>query len=701
MLDHAPSPNLETAPADASGGLTVRWTAGLLAGSACLVSAAALFGYLRHEPALVHLHPGWQGMSPVTSLGMIAAGCAVIAQSLRSARAALAAAALALVVGVTVLLLYALAGGDTLSVWLAAGLFGTGPATTGRTSIATAGCLLALGAANLPRRPAYVGDAAAALGLVVSGVALLGYAYGVRDLYAVPLFRTMGLNTALAAFLLSVGSILANPRAGWASVIASTGGGGDTTRRQLAFLALPPIAGWLLLRATSASTLGPGAAMALLVVVTVVPLAVLILRDGRSLNALAAERRTKVEFQASVRRELERRLSEQAGQLSAESAERERAEAALHRAQRMEAVGQLTGGIAHDFNNLLMAVGGNLQLLTRRLAEDHPARRYALSATDAVNKGAKLTSQLLAFSRTQKLQARAVEIDPVLVSARALIGSALGPLVEVRMELGAPGGWASTDPDQLELAVLNLALNARDAMPAGGVLTIRSGACRARLSSEGDEGDYLSVRLSDTGEGMSSEVAGKAVEPFFTTKERGKGTGLGLAQVYGFVRQCGGDLRIDSAPGQGASVLLLFPCARAPDEAELAEASSETGPGRPASEGRRRSLLVIDDDDSVRAVLVDALRGAGYEVTEARDGQSGLDALERLQPSAAIIDFIMPGMNGAEVARRARLIMPGLPVVFVSGYFDTAALDGISGALIVRKPIDLDGLQRTVSSVLH
>ena len=441
--------------------------------------------------------------------------------------------------------------------------------------------------------------------------------------------------------------------------------------------------------------------MALLVVLTIVPLAVLILRDGRLLSALEAERRTKAELQASVQVDLERRLAEQATQLAIEGGERLRAEAALNRAQRMEAVGQLTGGIAHDFNNLLMAVGGNLQLLTKRLAEDHPGRRYALNAAEAVDRGAKLTGQLLAFSRTQRLEARPVELDPVLTSARELIGVALGPLIEVRLELGAPGAWASTDPDQLELAILNLALNARDVMPEGGVLTVTSGPCRDRLSPDGDEADYVSVRVCDTGPGMSPEVAEKAVEPFFTTKERGKGTGLGLAQVYGFVRQCGGDLRIGRAPGGGASIQLLFPCASPVTSSEARSSASHRAAASSTPSASRRSLLVIDDDDSVRSVLVDALRAGGYQVVEASDGASGLEALPQLQPSAAIIDFIMPGMNGAEVARRARLVMPTLPIVFVSGYFDTVALDGISGAIVVRKPVDIDALQLTISAVLQ
>jgi CheY-like chemotaxis protein len=198
---------------------------------------------------------------------------------------------------------------------------------------------------------------------------------------------------------------------------------------------------------------------------------------------------------------------------------------------------------------------------------------------------------------------------------------------------------------------------------------------------------------------MSPDVLEKAAEPFFTTKERGQGTGLGLAQVYGFLRQCGGDLRITSTPGAGATIELLFARAKAQVAHLPAAPTAAYALIHPAA--GRKSLIVIDDDEAVRAVLVDALRGAGYTVAEAASGQAGLDILKSWTPSAAIIDFIMPGMNGAEVARRAQAQIPGLPVIFVSGYFNTAALDEIADAVILRKPVDLEGLQRTVASVVH
>jgi signal transduction histidine kinase len=363
------------------------------------------------------------------------------------------------------------------------------------------------------------------------------------------------------------------------------------------------------------------------------------------------------------------------------------AQDALRQAQKMEAVGQLTGGIAHDFNNLLMAIVGNLQLLAKRIDEDHPGRRFVDSAAAAADKGSKLTGQLLAFSRTQKLTIQPSVLDPVLEKTRELVRTALPPAIEMTFVLDGGEACVSTDPDQLELAILNLALNARDAMPGGGSL---------RVESRADGPDHYLVTVADTGGGMTPDVARQAIEPFFTTKERGKGTGLGLAQVYGFVTQCGGSLRIDSAPGAGTRIELRLKRAEAP-AAPVIEADDA-----PVEmiEGAGQTVLVIDDDDSVRAVLVETLKGAGYSVVEAADGLEGLAKLDAVKPDVAVVDFLMPGMNGDEVGRRLQRTMPKLPILFVSGYYDTLALDGISGAAVLRKPFDDRTLLNAVAGAL-
>ena len=663
-----------------------------------LLGLLTLVGYVLQNQSLIELRVGLQGMSPLTALGILAVAASFIAETWNRVGLARALASAALAIGLVTLFLNVAKGQDSLSPLVARNVFGFDPLRAGRTALATAACLASLGLVGLVRRRAMMSDALALFALIVSGLALLGYAYGVEDLYRLRAYDSMALNTAASLFGLTLVSFFLRPTEGLSAVIMARAAGGGATRRQLSFILMLPIVGWLLVRAIDVHRLGPAAAMAVLVVLTVVPLGALVLRDGRALNALEAERRAKAELQEALEQKLRARLAEQAFELDTQNAERAKAEAALQRTQRMDAVGQLTGGIAHDFNNLLMAIHGNLELLARKLPEGHPARRYVVNATSATDKGTKLTGQLLAFSRTQKLELRPVEVDPVLTATRDLVGNAMGPGIQIDMALNAGATWALADPDQLEFAILNLALNARDAMPEGGRLTIESSAYRGRLTDEGDEVNFVAVRVIDAGVGMPPDVVAQAVEPFFTTKERGKGTGLGLAQVYGFVRQCGGDLRIVSAVGTGTTIEVLLPCTPAPAIVPVVEGSKESLPRGIAG---NRPILVIDDDEGVRAVLSDALRAEGYDVHEAKDGPSGLNLLEKLSPAVAIIDFLMPGLNGAEVARRAQVLRPGLPVIFVSGYSDTLALDGIAGAIVLRKPFDVGNLQQAVSSLLH
>ncbi len=672
----------------------------LCAGVAGFFAALTLVGYALKLPGLIALHTGLQAMSPITAAGILLLATAAIADSFRQSRLLIVAAALAAVLGAAALISHALTGADVISSWLGVVLIGPMPVPLGRTSIATAAALLLIAAAlTLRRRASFAADITAGAALLIAGIALLGYLYDVGDLYALPMFNTMALHTAGALVLLSCAALTVEPRLGWASLIGSDDIGGDATRRQLAFVALPIIAGWLLLRATEARNMGPGVAMALLVICTIVPLALLVLRDGHVLNALDRARAEKARIYEDMAREMVERLGRQAKELAQEAAERAKAEEAMYRAQRMEAIGQLTGGIAHDFNNLLMAVHGNLELLKVKLPSgSDPLQRYIANAMTAADRGARITSQLLAFSRSQRLNIRATRIDPVLITARDLIGHLLGINVKLTLDLQADGVWATTDPDQLELAILNLAVNARDAMPDGGHITIESRTGFELLADDRRETECVIVRMTDDGVGMLPGIVEKATEPFFTTKAMGEGTGLGLAQVYGFSRQCGGDLRIVSKPGVGTTVEMLFRRAEAIDE-NLAARTYTHRNVVPAAGGRQ--IVVIDDDDTVRAVLVDALATAGFEVLEASDGESGLALLRDNEPSAAVIDFLMPGMNGAEVARRAQANRPGLPIIFVSGYADTLALDGIADAIVLRKPFDLDGLNHALHSVLH
>jgi signal transduction histidine kinase/CheY-like chemotaxis protein len=663
---------------------------------AALLAALALLGYSADLPFLIHVRPGFRGMSPLTAIAILALAAA-IAAARRQRNLVLAGTIIAVLAAASTLASRLASGADTASLFVGTAVFHLRQAAVGTTSVATALTALLLAAAVILRRHALAADLAAGAALLVAGMAVLGYFYGITDLYAVPLFNSMAFNTALALLLLAVSALLMEPASGLAAIIGSEGLGGPPTRRQLTYIALPILAGKLLLLAMAGGMLGPAVAMALLVIATVVPLVILILRDGRVLNALDRERRDRAHMQDRLAAEMAVRLAQQAAELAHESDERARAEATMHRAQRMEAIGELTGGIAHDFNNLLMAIRGNLEMLQLQwpAGEQHLAR-YIDNAMAASGKGAKVTAQLLAFSRRQLLDIRAVELDPVMTSARALLGNALGPRIGLDMRLDSAGLWVRTDPDQLELAILNLAVNARDAMPDGGHILIESQTCRPRLA-ESEPVDCVAIRVIDDGVGMPPDILAQAIEPFFTTKARGKGTGLGLAQVYGFVRQCGGDLRITSTPGHGTIVEILLRTEAPLTPPPLPLAAAET-PDMPPARGRK--VLVIDDDDSVRGVLVDALLTAGFDVAEACDGEAGLAMLEGVNPALAVIDFLMPGMNGAEVAKIAQQRRPGLPIVFVSGYADTMALDGIAGAVVLRKPFDLDGLDRAVRAVM-
>jgi signal transduction histidine kinase len=392
---------------------------------------------------------------------------------------------------------------------------------------------------------------------------------------------------------------------------------------------------------------------------------------------------------------LEAQVHERTRQLRKEMSERQRAESALSQAQRMEAVGRLTGGIAHDFNNLLMATIGNLQLVARKLTPDHAAMKFAENAISAANRGVKLTSQLLAFSRIQKLDLAPVAIDGLVSGTVDLIKHSLGQEVTVQTSLGADGLNAIADPHQLELAILNLATNARDAMKQQGQLTIAT----RKTTLEGEDGlpdgDYVEISVIDTGAGMSDETISHVFEPFFTTKGVGKGTGLGLAQVYGTARQCGGTVKIKSKVGEGTTVSILLPVTAQPvvsvtPPAPVAESQMAAG----------RSVLVIDDDPQVRQSLVDALIADGFTVHEATDGKSGLTKLASVKVDALVVDFAMPGMNGADVAREAQAQQPDLPVVLVTGYADTAALDRIASAHVLRKPFRLEELRKTLEDAL-
>jgi PAS domain S-box-containing protein len=371
----------------------------------------------------------------------------------------------------------------------------------------------------------------------------------------------------------------------------------------------------------------------------------------------------------------------------------------LRQSQKMEALGQLTGGIAHDFNNLLTVVVGGLDIIAKR-ADDAKLKRYAENALAAAERGARLTGQLLAFSRVQRLEVRPTHVAPLIQNMRPLLRNVLGPGIAKQFDLDEALMPVMADPTQLEVAVLNLAINARDAMPDGGTLTFVSRKIPVTGDPDLEDGDYIELTIADTGVGMPPQVLERAFEPFFTTKEVGKGTGLGLSMVYGMARQSGGAARIESAPGKGTAVKLLF---RKADGAAT-EAAAGAGAEEPTSAAvpfAPLSVLVIDDDPDVRGFIVTSLEEQGYRVREASDGREGLDAFERETPDLVVLDFIMPGLSGADVARRIRAKRPDQPILFVSGYSETEAVKRTApDAVLLAKPFRAEALQKAVRSAL-
>jgi PAS domain S-box-containing protein len=387
--------------------------------------------------------------------------------------------------------------------------------------------------------------------------------------------------------------------------------------------------------------------------------------------------------------------------LRTEAAERARAEETLRQAQKMEAMGQLTGGIAHDFNNMLQGVAGGLETARRRIAQGRAdeAERYLDMAREAVGRAAGLTRRLLAFARRQRLDPKPVDPDGLVAGIADLIRRTVGPGVKVELDLRDSLWGVLCDANELESALLNLCINARDAMPEGGRLTI--GTADAELTAAdiaGQEGaspgGHVVISVADTGEGMRPEVLERVFEPFFTTKPVGQGTGLGLSQVYGFVRQSGGLVRLESAPGQGTIVRLYLP------RQEQAETAGHQAPA-PALEqaGAGQTVLLVDDEDAVRGPAAERLRELGYQVLEAADGPATLRLLQgspRL--NLLVTDVGLPnGMNGRQVAEAARERVPGLLVLFITGYAGSALPAGVE---VIGKPFELDVLVRRVQAML-
>jgi len=393
-----------------------------------------------------------------------------------------------------------------------------------------------------------------------------------------------------------------------------------------------------------------------------------------------------------------------AERVDAALAERDQAEAALHRAQKLEAVGQLTGGVAHDFNNLLTVIIGALDLMQRHPDDGARRDRMIEAAMGAAHRGERLTQQLLAFSRRQALKPELVRVDDLLRESEALLHRAVGEAVELTIAPAAPDATAMIDPSQFEAAVMNLVVNARDAVAHGGAIRVETLACRlaADQVEEIEPGPYLAVVVHDTGIGMDDITMARVFEPFFTTKEVGKGTGLGLSQVYGFARQSGGGVVIDSAPGKGATVRMYLP--RGAAQAQVDPAGPPAGAGAPVRKAPMLNVLLVEDDAPVGDLVAAMLEDLGHRVMRAENADDALPVLRaETRVDLLLTDVVMPGgRTGVDLAREAVGLRPALPVILSSGYSGDALgpADDAPWPLL-RKPYSAQALDQMIARVLE
>ncbi|MEW7851061.1 ATP-binding protein [Massilia aurea] len=659
-------------------------------------AALSVLGYLLAEDRLFAPFPGWQGVSILTALGLFCLAAprwrgAPPAQARLPAILAVATLLLASVI----LLSHFIYLADIVSPWFAYTLLDLPENLSGRTSIATALSLAALSCAVLATRSGSsravtIIETTSNAALLLGGTALLGYMYRISDLYGVYLFNTMSLQTALSVTSLAIAFLIAEPATRLGMTLRSPFIGVAQSRRLLALTALPVVLGWVLVHHVFADSAGIGAALAILVIATCVPMVYLVLENARTADQLAREQIAQRDNEGQLALRMHRQLAEQSNELARHHRVQVESLATAERAKRYEVIAQLTGTIAHDFNNLLMVIGGSAQLLKLRMRGEPATAPLVDKIASTVMGAARLTAQLAAFSRTQRLQTEPVHLDTVVRAALAELHEHLPSQLNLVLALNAGTGTVLSDPGQLQLAFVHLIRNAVEATPQYGTVKITT----ALHGAAGDSG-HVTVHVIDNGSGMSVETLDSALEPFFTTK-KGQHPGLGLAQVNSVVQQASGTLHLTSSPQAGTTVELCMPCT-------ATERRGATRPGQslaPAKAAGNKRLLVIDDDDEVRAVIVELLRHMDYDVSEASDGEHGLDLLDKVDPALAIIDYLMPGMNGAEVARKARQRAPGLPIIFISGYADSSAIDLIPHSRLLRKPVVLTELEQTVSRAL-
>jgi signal transduction histidine kinase len=809
-----------------------------------IICGISLLGHLMGISALYSVNAQFAAMSPVTSVSCALIGIAALPRLSSYPRMRIGLCFAASLIAALVALSWLLTGTDLWNGFISGAIHGN----VGQTSPATAIGILLIAASLVTAQTPFIkaSDLLAGAAFLLSGFAALGHAYGASDLYAIPWFHTMSLNTAITLFLIALASVLARERGGWAQILASAGVSGFTTRRQITFLALPPVAGFVLILLVDKGYFGLPGAMTLLVTLTIGPLLWLVLRDGRTMTDLDRERKARTADEAAHLTLLEDRLAAQAKQIEAQNlfrihqaeaaslrsedryhrlfnsldvgfcvvemkfdargeavdyrfveanaafeahtglsnpvgqwmrtlapshephwfeiygrvantrqstrfenpakalddrwydvhafpvddmalnrvgilftditarrqselklrewnetlesrieaavAESEAAQEALRQSQKMETIGQLTGGVAHDFNNLLVPILGNLDLLRRRSTGDEREKRMIDGALQSAQRAKTLIQRLLAFARRQPLQVAPVDIGQLIENIADIVTRTTGPQIEVVVDIGTDLPPALADANQVEMAILNLSVNARDAMPDGGKLTIA--ADQAVIAGDTSlnlaPGKYVCLSVVDTGTGMDAETAARAIEPFFSTKGIGKGTGLGLSMVHGLASQLNGTLKIETEPGAGTSIRLWLP---ASTETPTDIASTELIASHIVV--HKGLALVVDDEDQVRQTTAEMLKDLGYETIEVADAfAAGVILEEGRQVELVVTDHLMPGMTGAELATRIRSKWPQISILLISGYAEPKGVPADLPRLT--KPFDQEALSMAI-----
>ena len=552
-----------------------------------------------------------------------------------------------------------------------------GPPASSAWTLLALGLLAALGRPRDRQAGAAMGLAA----MVIAALSIIGYLFGANPLYTVAPLTAIALQTATMIAAGGAGLVAALPDSQPMRTLVERSAAGLLARRALPFVIVVPIVlGLLTIRGREAEWFDRGLGYSLLVLALIVGMSAVL---WWCVGAVWAHERALVEANRIVREN----------------------ETRFRQAAKMEAIGRLAGGVAHDFNNQLNAVMGFAAFAARDPGIGARARQDLEEVRKATERMAGLTRQLLAFSRQQVLQPETLQLNAAVLDGCSLLQRLIGSHIEMRLDLTADPTWVRVDRAQLLQVLMNLAINARDAMPRGGRLGIRTGHLEVGARDPAGEaiepaapGRYVLLAVSDTGVGIRPEHLPHLFEPFFTTKEQGQGTGLGLATVHGVVTQSQGQIRVKSHAGEGTEFTVLFPAVAAPSDAP------EAGDRPPAMTQRSARLLVVDDEDSVRSVVSRTLEEEGYEVRQARNGREALDCLsENGRVDVVLTDVVMPELGGRELVERLAVDHPGLPVIWMSGHpRDAAFADGGPGAAhpFLQKPIPAEVLIRTVEGVL-